>query len=37
MRAVVADGLGAMAAALALVRAGIDVQVYEQAQQQMCR
>jgi len=30
---VVADGLGAMAAALALARAGIDVQVYEQAQQ----
>ena len=37
MRAVVAGGLGAMAAALALARAGIDVQVYEQAQQQMCR
>ena len=33
LRAVVAGGLGAMAAALALARAGIDVQVYEQAQQ----
>ena len=33
LRAVVAGGLGAMAAALAPARAGIDVQVYEQAQQ----
>jgi hypothetical protein len=30
---VVADGLGAMAPAPALARAGIDVQVHEQAQQ----
>jgi len=30
---VVAGGLGAMAAALVLARTGIDVQVFEQAQQ----
>jgi salicylate hydroxylase len=30
---VVGAGIGGTAAALALVRAGIDVQIYEQAQQ----
>ena len=33
LRAVGAGGLGAMAAALVLARTGIDVQVFEQAQQ----